>query len=375
MISSFKLISGKTLYLHIGTEKTGTTAIQDWLYCNKKNLKKENLYVPYTFGKKNHSLLASIFSDINWNDLSIMNSLPESEKKRNQYFHYLKQKFRDEIARIDQSNVLVSSEFLQSRLRTPSEISKLSKFLYSIFKEIHIILYVRKPILCATSLYSQSIRSGQFHDFPAPHEKYFNNVMDHKSTYNRWNQFFSKIILRLYDKKKLLKQNLFLDFQSAINLSYAKLDAPKDYNNNTSLNSLQLYLHLAYNKQVKNRHLIKTSNIRKIIPNITKNIPTKGLIPSIYTQVSYADFYKKSDDWLHTNFFKEYSTLWSHNDELLTNSSFRHSWEELTPEQGIYLSGLLLDEITRHNYNIKNHRRVLKALLPSSALQRLKQFF
>ena len=42
--------------LHIGTEKTGTTILQDWLYDNKVELSKVGVYLSDNLGKTNNIL-------------------------------------------------------------------------------------------------------------------------------------------------------------------------------------------------------------------------------------------------------------------------------------------------------------------------------
>ena len=45
--------------LHIGTEKTGTSTLQEFFYQNKLNLAKNDIFFPETFGKKNHIKLSA----------------------------------------------------------------------------------------------------------------------------------------------------------------------------------------------------------------------------------------------------------------------------------------------------------------------------
>lgn len=43
-----------TAYVHIGTEKTGTTSIQEFLYINKSIIQKQNYFFAQSIGIKNH---------------------------------------------------------------------------------------------------------------------------------------------------------------------------------------------------------------------------------------------------------------------------------------------------------------------------------
>jgi len=55
------------LHLHIGTEKTGTTSIQEFLRINRANLNSAGIYVPCSLGPSNHQWLPFMFSQ----DLSV----------------------------------------------------------------------------------------------------------------------------------------------------------------------------------------------------------------------------------------------------------------------------------------------------------------
>ena len=48
----------KTIYLHIGVSKTGTTSIQRFLYKNRELLKDKGILYPCPFDSKNAKFLA-----------------------------------------------------------------------------------------------------------------------------------------------------------------------------------------------------------------------------------------------------------------------------------------------------------------------------
>ena len=47
--------------LHIGTEKTGTTLIQNWLYANQEALSEQGVFLSEQLGKTNNRLISAYF--------------------------------------------------------------------------------------------------------------------------------------------------------------------------------------------------------------------------------------------------------------------------------------------------------------------------
>lgn len=48
--------------LHIGTAKTGTTLLQNWIYDNKVEFSKSGIYISENLGKTNNRLIPAYFS-------------------------------------------------------------------------------------------------------------------------------------------------------------------------------------------------------------------------------------------------------------------------------------------------------------------------
>ena len=74
-----------TLFLHIGTSKTGSTSLQSFLNINKKNLLKNNYYFYSNDSSGNFASLAYIFSE--HESMSWINEIYklDTEQKKNIY--------------------------------------------------------------------------------------------------------------------------------------------------------------------------------------------------------------------------------------------------------------------------------------------------
>ena len=197
----------KKLYIHIGTHKTGSSAIQRALQLAEYDMRKENIvYIPREKVPDSilNSALATSFTN---NDISIgkrffdkwINSSPEA------------------------CNLVFSHEDLSGN---PFDGYKNSYCVAQSIREmtkgrqVIIIVYLRRQDFFVESFYNMRIRAGGHRDFND-----FNNNIFKGKTLNwyellkNYAHFFGKenIITRRYDKKYLYENNsLIIDFANII---------------------------------------------------------------------------------------------------------------------------------------------------------------
>ena len=194
----------KTLYLHIGGHKTGTSAIQYFLCLNRNNLLNNGYLYPYT-GKSN----AHHF-------------FPHGIQNKTSLYANPKEKITivmNEIKSTCQCNIIISSEDFE--LLNKEEISALKNLISRKFF-VKIIFYARRQDSSIESRYNQRVKApkirlkktfyGFFRDDPFPR-------LDYYSLLSNWKEIFGKenIIVRCYEKEQL-SNGLFFDFLSAIGL-------------------------------------------------------------------------------------------------------------------------------------------------------------
>lgn len=212
----------RKLYLHIGTEKTGTTTIQEFLYINKKALLKNGYHVLRSAGKRNHRDVPSYcMSDEHYDDFFLDKGINDLEKK-NVFRDKFYKSFRKEILSLgnDVHSVIISSEHFHSRLKTVAEIFTLKELVSELFSEVEIICYLREQSSLALSLYSTGIKSGvnvEFNRFLAncnPDNYYYN----YSKILDCWSEVFSisSLNIRVFDKATFYNHDLLDDFCFAI---------------------------------------------------------------------------------------------------------------------------------------------------------------
>lgn len=211
-----------TLIIHIGTEKTGTTSIQEFVHANRRELLRQQLQTIQGFGSRNNREFVSYFQN-SLDDWARQKDIRTLEGKA-KYFSNFRTRFENEILLDSSGNrssyLLITSEHLSSRLRTSKELHSLKEFLEQYFSSIKIIAYFRPQEEMALSLYSTGLK-GQVH---LSLEDWLLRVRPDSLYYNfyaiaqLWASVFGKenLHLRVFDRRKLVRQDIRRDFLEAL---------------------------------------------------------------------------------------------------------------------------------------------------------------
>jgi hypothetical protein len=152
----------RKVYLHIGTEKTGTTAFQRNLQNNVANLELNNIKLYTEPGRKNIRRIPFAFQNENLVDDYIMeyilplNYSIKLEKKR------VRNELQDTFNTFSCYDFLISGEHFHSRLVSKENVNELCKFLRQFFDKIHIIVVFRNPKELAPAYYSTLLKKGYY---------------------------------------------------------------------------------------------------------------------------------------------------------------------------------------------------------------------
>jgi len=217
-------------FLHIGTEKTGTTTLQNFLYKNRSILLENGILYPTTPGKLNHIDLVACSAQLdNWQDIrSRLYGLDYSKflkfKDAASYRQNFLEKLEEEIAQVPADKIIFSSEHLSSRLYSKEEVEALRQTLSELFQEISIIIYLRRQDDLLVSAYSTKVicdgRTEPISELPDPET--VNNYYDYKNILDKWESVFGRenIIVRRFAKQNLVENNLMKDFVDAAQISW-----------------------------------------------------------------------------------------------------------------------------------------------------------
>ena len=208
----------KKIFLHIGTEKTGTTSLQFFCSINNSRLSDQGFYYPFLeeLPYVNHRMHAPLAG-------SLLPERPEfipTEKyqDRNALFAH----FKHDITKRQESNIIVSAEHFSSRCSQPEAVNFINNVLSEF--DIRIVVYIRPQHELLFSAYSTYLKNGgtetlyQVIKSPDGWLHPENNYFNYHSMLKPWIDIFGRdsIILRIFENKSLVNNNLIDDFLSVL---------------------------------------------------------------------------------------------------------------------------------------------------------------
>jgi hypothetical protein len=197
----------KTLYIHIGDAKTGSSTIQQFLTA------KRNEHLDLGFDYIRIGLLA--------NQGIAQHELAFAVNKDKVDFHSKKAQLYDKLNELiinsSCNNFIISSEGFCS-LRSIEEVTELKRLLPSQVR-VKIIIYLRRPDTWIESWYAQVVKnipftSATFDEFLSRHqEPAFKVLLNYAKIFS-----CKDILVRAFDNKAFFKNNLISDFCNELGL-------------------------------------------------------------------------------------------------------------------------------------------------------------
>ncbi len=208
------LKGSRTLYIHMGHHKTGTTSLQWSLKQSEHQLADAGVNFLTSNGSGNSSELISVTAH------------------RSHIVAKPQRSFYELIANSKKGNAVISAEHL-SFIEDEKEIEELFNFSKQYFDEVRVICYLRRQDKLAISLKQQAAKQPFYgaspssaicgHDSDSVMPKFtftLLNYLDFKSKIEKWQAIFGNqnVILRIYDKKVLVDGCVCKDFSSILGL-------------------------------------------------------------------------------------------------------------------------------------------------------------
>ena len=311
--------------VHIGTEKTGTTSIQRYLYQNRAKLKGAGFHFLQCAGKKNNRALPAYCLDEHRRDDYFRDRGIQTLEQRQEFQRRFIKAFDSEICGLPQhvTTVIISSEHFHSRIRTEAELDNLSKLLTPYFDEIKIVCYLREQATTCKSYYSTHLKSGGTQSFSEflercrPENTYFN----YHAMLANWERGFGfeSLDVSLFLQERFLNGDLLDDFTAKIDAALVgELDKPRAVENE-SLRPFGQALARAVNIIFPRSTVMPDADVmrdrcKKII---TQRLSGSGQLPSVEVQTSIFDSFIESNALVQRKFFPTVHSLFAPPDELV----------------------------------------------------------
>lgn len=295
--------------LQIGTEKTGSTTLQNFLATNRAKLLANGYRYPEFCGRMNHTGLAAYAMAPGRRDAIRgpfgIHAPADVEPMRAR----LREAATAEL--IGDETTIFCSEHCHSRLINTAEVGVLREFLGGFFDDVQVSIYVRRQDQLALSLYSTKLKSGGTQATilpdPGPDDPYFN--------YDRfvgfWETVFGRdnVHVRLFDRRELEGGDVVADFVGAWGLAGAE-PYTAVRNLNESISPLAQDFLRRLNAKLEPIEGLPIEEVRgPLAARLSKLLPGRGARPARADAEAFYGRYRASNEALRLRHFSERATL------------------------------------------------------------------
>lgn len=272
----------KKAYIHIGLEKTGTTALQIFLGANKDALEKNNLIYlgddskAYFHGIAHFPIVASFYE-------KCPNIVPQHKHRHSSE---VLDALTNDMAATD-NDVILSCEHFSSRLSNQESLRTLRNAFLD--RNVTVICYLRRQDEQAVSLYSTLVKGGSTDPFTLDDVTVDNRYFNYRKILEDWSDIFGQenVIVREYARDTLRNRDICKDFLALLGVDPEGFVSIGDHNN--SLGLLQIELLRSINKHLTSfpwgrwdvdvEEFEKSQNIRTaLVPLLPKGAQISSLL-------------------------------------------------------------------------------------------------
>jgi hypothetical protein len=305
--------------VHIGTEKTGTSSIQMFLYKNRKKLIKSGYHFLQSAGKTSHWALPAYFSeDDRFNELYRDEGI-RSRQQIDQFKQNFFEQFEKELRSLKKNihTVIISSEHFHSRIRTKDEMKDVHQFLSGHFDDVKIICYLREQAATCASWYSTSMKSGgtlsfdEFFKRCKPGNYYFN----YDEMLCNWERHFGieSLNVALFSRDRFLNGDLLDDFTARLDPALVGTLNKAIQSENESLKPVGQALARAVNILFPvTAERVEVGDLRKLCKDlISRSLFGKGQQPALDVQKSIYNSFLEINERVRQKYFPEMEALFA----------------------------------------------------------------
>lgn len=275
------------IYIHIGVPKTGTSAIQKFMWKNRVSLKKLGVLYPESdIVGSAHYKHAWVF--FHRNSLHI--------KNKNLSLHTVYENLFREIKSENCEKVILSCEDFV--FCSPSVVYNQFKEFYK-EADIKIIVYIRRQDLLAESAFKQNVKDLRITCDTTPK---CSSVLHEHFRLRSWISVFGKdnLILRIYDRSFLPQGNVIIDFLNLIGVDH------KLFNTNVFENPSLSVVSVYALKNLKLKYEIPPNIFKDLLDYLLSSDEGYSSVVSIFSleeRKRILEYYAEENEFIFETFF------------------------------------------------------------------------
>ncbi len=357
----------KKIYLHVGTFKTGTTTIQNFLSHNSIQLNEKEITFPNPIiypSMEAHHELAAWANDFKegFSALSLFNITNRKQKQKfdSKVEQYYKKELKNSLR--NSTSILLSSEYI---FDLPKDgVEKIKNLLLNDQREIKIVIYLRRVDLLLISTYKHHILTGILKE-NTPVFTVYSPLLGFREKLEEFIEIFGKknLVIRIFDKTRFINGHLIDDFLSILRIDGSNLEnVPYE---NEALSSLEMRVLKECSKHIeafiKKEDKELQNPVWRHLTNMVRMLGLGGekdMLVSKEEAYSLYEKYKPDYCWVKDTFFPDYpfSTLF---DEDFSMYEDNYSAPELTFEQGVdIMRKLWRNEFNNEKVTIQPQKKI-----------------
>ena len=223
----------KQCVLHIGTEKTGSSAFQYFCTINRKKLRRDGIFYPSLGTSGSQWEIVAATHDAPWSNVDLKQTFQIKDEADRVRFaaslqHQLQSEFKSDNGC---DTLLISSEHMHSRLQSPQALNRLKSILDQWADAFTIVVFFRRQDRVAISLRSTKVKSDSRNDnavFPSGGGnslRYFN----YDDIYELWASVFGSDCMepRVYKEKLSTPNGIIDELADLLNIDLSNKKLPK----------------------------------------------------------------------------------------------------------------------------------------------------
>ena len=335
----------KTLYIHIGCHKTGTTSIQRTLQNNKQTLFHRGIQFFFQNCDSGKNELPDLHSWLTYDEERIPGEMRLRDVER----------LAQELTQLD-SDIIISSENF-SFIYDAEEIHELKKALSQFFPTIKIISYIRRQDQHIISHHQEGSKLNRKAEYdlwghstlaiPKFDSKY-NLYLNYYQRLSMWGDAFGddNLIIRVFDRDHLKNGDVVDDFFSLIGIDHFR----RIGRSNTSLGFLEVKLgHLINECDVKNKERIRSL----VMPHMRTS---NKLLPARKTALEFYNHFRESNNMLNQRFgINKIQCIFNEDFEMYPEDQV-DTWSEVSANDAIKRMLLIIEDNVYGSLSVRDVR-------------------